>query len=301
MNQFINFFFPSISSKKILFFRVSIGIAILLHISSWIWNIDRLFLSVGYLPAHKLQYFTAPSNIHFLEFFSDFYILVFYLILFLSNIFFIIGIFPRASLILIYLIFSAFINRFPPMYYGGYQFLIFSIFIFLFQPNYGPPIISKFNRFTNISKAFIDNSFSIRAVQIQVCYIYLVSALMKIHEPTWFNGTQMAEVLNIYGAYWNFSWLFKYPSLVALMTYGPMFSELAFPFLIWFKQTRAILIAVLIVMHSFIILTMNVTWLSETMICLLMVFVEPEEDFKFIKKHLSLKNFTLLTTTHLFK
>jgi len=100
----------------------------------------------------------------------------------------------------------------------------------------------------------------------------------------WLSGTQMFEVLNIYGAYWDFTWLKDHPFIVALLTYGPMFLELSAPFLIWFSQTRTIIITALILMHVGIMLTMNVTFLSETMICLLMAFIVPRRDLPTLQR-----------------
>ena len=110
MNKLIDLFFPTFSNKKIAYLRVALGIAIFLHIYSWIGHIDQMFLSFGYLPIDKVKFCTPSSCIHFLEYFSDLYIWIFYIILFISNLFLILGILPRASLVLIYVIFSAFIK-----------------------------------------------------------------------------------------------------------------------------------------------------------------------------------------------
>jgi hypothetical protein len=267
VTSLLNFFLPQISKNRIQLLRFTVGLGIFLHIITWIPYLEQFFMDSGFLTSDLVRNSSPVYNWSILFYLPSDFVVPLYLLLVSCVVCFAFSYAPQLFGVLTYILFNSFINRMPHIYYGGYQFLIFALFFLMLVPN-------------KKNQSEYKDCWQFRVIQFQVCYIYLVAALMKIKEPMWLNGTQMQEVLVVYGAVWDFTWIYSYPLLGAVMTYAPMFLELSFAFLIWFNQTRAFMVASLILMHTGIMLTMNVTWLSETMICLLMSFLIPEVDFR---------------------
>lgn len=270
-----NWFYQKIPSHLISIPRIAIGIATLLHILFLIPNFSAYFLDSGFITTSQVQSFSSSFSLLFLSN-NEFFIRICFGIWLLACISLIVGFFPRLCAGLCYLMIVSFVNRFPWLDYGGFMFIRFALFWMIFQKS-NPLQFFKKNRNSQSHPAEDLCAWPVKVIQIQTGFIYLISALMKLREPLWINGTQMESVLNIYGVVWNFTWLKNSPTLVALMTYVPMFSELSFPFLVWFKGTRRFVIAAVVIMHIGIMFTMNVTFLSETMLCLLCSFVKTED------------------------
>ena len=62
-----------------------------------------------------------------------------------------------------------------------------------------------------------------------------------------------------------------------MLTYFSVGTELCFPFLIWFSSTRRFILALILVLHLGLILTMNTLWFNYTMIACLVLFLTNSE------------------------
>ena len=125
---------------------------------------------------------------------------------------------------------------------------------------------------------------------IQVCIIYLVTALIKVHSDLWYNGTAtyytlrvekyMASPLNIY--------LTQNIYFVTFSTYSVLLFELAFAFLIWFKKTKWYLLSYGVIFNLGIWFLMRIEVFPWIMIATYMVFIT-DEEYKLIYKKIQNK------------
>ncbi len=146
-----------------------------------------------------------------------------------------------------------------------------------FGPNYIPPPV-----------LLPSATFATRLVQVNFCYLYLMSAMSKLLGATWWNGTAPSAVLlnfefapfyvGLYGQLVVFlskhRWLWE-----TLMTGGVVFTlwtEMGLPFLIWNRKMRWFMICCSVLLHTAIGLTMGLTTFSLMVMVLLLSFVPPE-------------------------
>jgi hypothetical protein len=134
----------------------------------------------------------------------------------------------------------------------------------------------------------VSATFATRLVQINFCFIYLVSGFSKLLGATWWNGTAPTLVLLNYsfapfdvGLYRQvITFLVKHRWLwEILMTCGVIFTifvEVGVPFLIWNRKMRWFMVCCSALLHTQIGLLMGLVTFSLMMLVLLLAFVPPE-------------------------
>ena len=115
-------------------------------------------------------------------------------------------------------------------------------------------------------------------VQIQMAVLFFYSAISKLESDIWLSGDAVWTMFTI-DEYYNRAILDALAShywLVNLATYGTILIEIAFPFLIWQRNTRPYLLAAAIFLHLQFALLMGLFYFSFLMIMGHMSFVRPE-------------------------
>ncbi|MGW7456476.1 HTTM domain-containing protein [Streptomyces sp. NPDC054797] len=108
-------------------------------------------------------------------------------------------------------------------------------------------------------------------VILQVCTIYLVSGMYKVQGERWQNGTALYYILRV----GEFTWpgvnhiVYEHSTLVVAMTYGTVFFQLAFSFLLLKRSLRPFAVTCGILLHLGIAVFMSgLLTFSFTMIAL---------------------------------
>jgi hypothetical protein len=131
-------------------------------------------------------------------------------------------------------------------------------------------------------------TFVTRLVQVNFCYIYLVSGFSKLLGSSWWNATAPDLVLLNYsfapfevGVYVQVirflaqhRWLWE-----IIMTGGVVFTlwtEIGLPFLVWNRKMRWFMVCCSVLLHTAIGLFMGLVTFSLMMLVLLLVWVPPE-------------------------
>jgi hypothetical protein len=137
-------------------------------------------------------------------------------------------------------------------------------------------------------KPSVSANFAIRLIQVHFCIIYFASGTTKLQGPAWWNGTAIWQILTNYEfAPARFE---AFTALLRLLTYNrwvweifhtagawsTVALEVSFPFLVWDRRWRWLMICGSVCMHTFIALTMGLTAFSLLMICMVLAFVPPE-------------------------
>jgi hypothetical protein len=131
-------------------------------------------------------------------------------------------------------------------------------------------------------------NMTLRCMQIHFCIIYLAAGTSKLLGSRWWSGTAL------WACYANYSFApltvsFYYDWLVFLckhrwlweivMTSGAVFTliiEIGFPFLVWKKSLRWVMVAGSVLLHVGIGLIMGLVTFSMFMLCLVGSFIPPE-------------------------
>lgn len=141
---------------------------------------------------------------------------------------------------------------------GGDNILMFVSFYMIFINSYEYFCLNPAPARENSAKNFISNLGSY-AIMIQLCFIYFVSAIHKIHADVWFNGVATYYVMNLerYSSPIN-QYLFKNAFIIAASTYFTLAFELFFPILVWNKKLRKFCLIAGLFMHLGIYFTMMI-------------------------------------------
>jgi hypothetical protein len=138
-------------------------------------------------------------------------------------------------------------------------------------------------------------NFVIRLMQIHFCIIYLASGTSKLLGSTWWQGTAtyltMANYefapldVKLYADWMAFMarhrWMFE-----VFMTGGTFFTlflEIGFPFLVWNRRLRPIMLILSVMLHVGIAVFMGLTGFGLMMITLLLAFVPSEAVRRWIE------------------
>jgi hypothetical protein len=117
-----------------------------------------------------------------------------------------------------------------------------------------------------------------RLIQIQVCVVYLASAILKISGPAWVNGTALHYVLcNSEVGRFDLAFLAGYPLLVNVLTYGALVIELSLGLFLWSKRARPWVIVGGISLHVGILFLVNIPIFGEAMTACYICFLTSGE------------------------
>ncbi|HEV3256312.1 MAG TPA: HTTM domain-containing protein [Gemmataceae bacterium] len=133
----------------------------------------------------------------------------------------------------------------------------------------------------------VSANFALRLIQVNLCFIYFVSALSKLEGRTWWAGTAIWLTLanyefspmrfGPYAAFLRFlcdhRWLWE-----VVMSGGVVFTfvvELGFPFLVWNRRLRPVMVSLAVMMHTGIALSMGLRTFSMMMMVMDLSFVSP--------------------------
>jgi hypothetical protein len=132
-------------------------------------------------------------------------------------------------------------------------------------------------------------NFSLRLLQVHLCFIYLVSGLTKLQGGEWWNGMAVWNTLVNYElslarypwymdalrALLQTRWLGEL--VVTACTAFTLFVEIGFPFLVWNRTLRWPMIVAALLLHLGIALFMGLFLFGLSMMPLVLSFVPPEE------------------------
>jgi predicted DCC family thiol-disulfide oxidoreductase YuxK len=120
----------------------------------------------------------------------------------------------------------------------------------------------------------ISANLSLRLIQLHLCLIYGMSALAKFRGDAWWNGFAIWGVLaSAEFRRFDLTWMASYPRLLNLLTHGGLFLELSYPALIWVPILRPLVLALVVMMHLGIDLSLGLTEFALAMLAGNLAFV----------------------------
>ena len=146
----------------------------------------------------------------------------------------------------------------PIILNGGDNLLKFIMLYMIFINSYKYFSINKSNNSTPLNNLI--TNLAGYSICIHLCLAYFFSAIHKIHADVWFNGIATYYTLSLErfrGTSFNLD-LAKNGFLVTISTYITILIELSYPFLIWFKRTKLLMIISAILLHVSIYVLMMI-------------------------------------------
>jgi hypothetical protein len=121
------------------------------------------------------------------------------------------------------------------------------------------------------------DSWPLRLIQFQIAVIYFSTGMAKLHGLEWIEGNALALVMsNPIVARADWSWIFSHSWAVNLsrfMTWTVLEWEILFPVLMLNRISRFLAIALGILFHLGMLLTLQLHWFSQIMIASYLAFV----------------------------
>ncbi|HLN32250.1 MAG TPA: hypothetical protein VK395_31265 [Gemmataceae bacterium] len=134
----------------------------------------------------------------------------------------------------------------------------------------------------------VSANFAIRLMQVHFCFIYMGAGLSKLLGGVWWNGTALwgtvanYEFTPIRFAYYAepLRWLCQHRWLWEIvMTTGVVYTlalEISFPFLVWQRKFRGLMVAGSVLLHTVIAFSMGLIGFGLFMMVLVMSFIPAE-------------------------
>ncbi len=250
-------FFSPFKENQLRLFRGAVGVALIITSLSWVQSFRWFFAPDGYVPlslAPSLGKYTV-SWLHLFNYeaLSGLpFLYAGYLLMLVAAGFLVIGKYEKYAAPVAYILLLSFLGRNPALSYGGTDVLQFLLLAVVLLSLPGKKQAEK---------------WPIVLVQFQFAVLYLSAAISKMQVPEWFNGTKMFfGMSDPTFSYINPNFLLSVPALLAFITWYGFMSEIGFTFLIWSKGTRRFALAMVVLLHVGIALTMNVHLFSEVML-----------------------------------
>lgn len=177
----------------------------------------------------------------------------------------------------------------PEILNGGDNLLKFLLLYLTFIDSYNYLSIAPINIKSFSKKHFVNflsNVFGF-CICIHLSLIYFLAAIHKIHSDVWFHGVATYYTFNLErfsGTPYN-SYLSKIPLFVTITTYFTILVEMFYPTLVWFKQTKKVIIILMIILHINIYAFMMIYDFQIIFIMSQGFFFSNEQWINFIKKY----------------
>jgi hypothetical protein len=134
----------------------------------------------------------------------------------------------------------------------------------------------------------VSANFATRLIQVNFCIIYLAAGFSKLLGTSWWNATAPNQVLLNYsfapfyvGAYQKIiiflarhRWLWE--CVMSAFVVFTFIVEIGFPFLVWNRHTRWVMVCGSVLLHTAIGLFMGLVTFSLMMLAMVLSFVPPE-------------------------
>jgi len=125
--------------------------------------------------------------------------------------------------------------------------------------------------------------WAMRLIQIQVAVVYMGAAILKMGGSQWLAGSALHHVLNNTEVIrFDVRFLTQYPLLINLMTYSALAMEFALAFFIWFRACRPFVLYLGLMLHTGILITINIPCFGELMWIGYLSFLTPPEFDAFV-------------------
>lgn len=279
------FFFEPIAPTSIALYRILFGLLVIIDLillwPDWLtWYGEHAFLSM-----ETLRQVAAGTRLNLLASLpqDDWWILAFYWVFMLFAISLTVGFHTRLSSIAVFLCLTSIHQRNIYILNSGDTLLRVTGFFLMFAPAGAALSVDRLLRIWRGEGMAIqaEPPWAQRMIQIETAVAYLSTFYWKMLGRTWVDGTALHYVFRLQD-------LRRFPPppiesalLLKLGTWMALVIEFACGVLIWFKETRYIVLLLGVSLHAGIEYTMNIPLFQSIILATYVTFIPPEDLRRF--------------------
>ncbi len=251
---------------EIGFFRITLGIYLLIYNLPFWSKLDMIYgssgmLPAGFLPNHLVR---APSFFPWpaLWFPGLFAIMIVLIVLFAC------GALNIWTLIPLYVLQVYFYHANPLIIHEAQPLANLFLFLFFFLPPNSAPRLVPGRGYVFTEERTAELTSLLRIIIAFFGVYYFLVGIKKLPDPLWREGLALQYILDWNGVArdnWLNAWITGHPWIAKVMSYGTLTFEMSFLFLV-FTPLRLLCIAAGLALHGGIFLTMDVGSLSLALI-----------------------------------
>lgn len=275
------FWFTKTSAKPLATFRIIFGIVAIANLALLLPDLDFWLSGDGLLQGTEAQEYAGPFRPSILQWYQS-PTIVHAIVAFTALAFvgLMVGWHTRVMSVLSYLGMLSIHQRNVASTSGADVLLMVISFYMLLCPSgvaYSLDARRRDRKRATLAEPLIE-PWGFRLIQIQLCGIYLITAILKCNGATWLNGTALHFVLNNpeIGRFSLYP-LQEYPLAINILTYLGLATEFLLAFALWFRPTRRWAILAGIALHVGVIFTVNIPIFGELMTACYILFLAPDE------------------------
>lgn len=258
-------------------FRVCFGIILLLNGAFLFQDLDMWFSAGGIFPSQTARAMIGSNRLNVFLVMGDHprvVAAVFWAYMGASALL-TLGLFPQRMSLVVFIALASFSHRNIYILHSGDTFLRVASFLMIFAPS--GAALSLESKIRGHSLKSI-NPAAFRALQFQVCLLYAAAVLFKLRGDAWLNGSAVYIVQQLTEfQHFPVPGFLRTPFMSKVQTWGTLVAEFSFPLLVWFRDTRMLVIAAMVVLHLGIEYSMNIQLFEWTLMSAMVLFLTPSE------------------------
>ena len=179
--------------------------------------------------------------------------------------------YKRISTILVYFFTACLYHKTIPIQNAGFNLLVMVLFILIFMDEKATETKHPKWRIINTTVT----NFAFWAARLQVIIMYVVASIYKLYGETWLNGTAFYYVLytDTYSHPLFRNWFIGNSLVIHGISWFALGLQLLFPVLVWFKQTKPLMLIMGVLFHLLIIFINGIIDFGIIMLIMYLLFI----------------------------
>jgi len=266
-----------VSPLPLATFRILFGLVLLLNGAFLFQDLDMWFETNGIFPLSLARSMIGNNRLNVFLQLGDSHAIVstVFWIYMAASALLMVGLFPRRMALIAYIALASFGHRNLYILHSGDTFIRVASFLMIFAPSGAAWSVESLIRGYPLKSI---NPAAFRALQFQVCLLYAAAFCFKAKGAAWMNGSSVYIVQQL-TEFQRFPVpdFMRTPFMSKVLTWSTLAIEGGFPLLVWFRDTRLIVILLMVLMHLGIEFSMNIQLFEWTLISAMALFLNENE------------------------
>ena len=266
-----------VSPLPLTLFRILFGFILILNGALLFPDLGMWFSAGGIFPLDSARSMIGVNRLNVFLQLGDSYktVATVFWVYMVASVLLMIGLFPRRMALLVYIALASFGHRNIYILHSGDTFIRIVSFLMIFAPSGAALSVESWMRGFPLKRV---NPAAFRAIQFQVCLLYAAAFCFKATGARWLDGSAVYIVLQLTEfQHFPLPDFMRSDFMSKVQTWGTLAIEGAFPVLVWFRDTRLVIIAGSILMHIGIEYSMNIQLFEWTLMASLALFLDKHE------------------------
>jgi len=255
--------------------RIAFGATVALWTLSLVGDLDDFFTSYGVLPQQN----EASYEWGIFEFWTgDRALMLGWALLLLAAIALTVGWHSRAAALIVFVLIMSFEFRNPYIGNSGDTLLRLEALFLALAPSGAALSLDQRRAAGRFWSAQVRAPWFIRLLQIQLTLIYVSTFQVRMTGEKWPDGTALSYAFRLEDMLIIPlpQWVSTNAHLMNVATWGTLMVELLIGILVWNRRCRPYVLAVGVVLHSIILVTVAVGFFTPAMFVLYLAFIDPD-------------------------